>query len=208
MLAAFAQVQSLIEALNGYIKAPLIQPSDILVKSASLCDDCFKTAEQQLSERQQLEQKQKQLQQTSPSETNSPTTVINNKAAEALNADDAILPDDDGYCNIDEIRLPAIPLKLSPAIRADARRQSAPAPLPPASDASRDEPSLKSITESLSETTTQNTVKLADISPAASMEKLPNSSSSTDQSLSISSNSISKADEHIEVNFALDHHYL
>lgn len=216
MLAAFAQAQSLTEVLNDYINAPHIQPSDILVKSASLCDDCFKSAEQQLQERHEQEQKQKQKQAAAaaaaaaapqPDSPDEPTTVINNETAETTNnADEAILLDDDGYCNIDEIRCPAIPLKVSPTIRSDARRQSAPAPLPPPDAVAKDEPSLKSITESLSEST-ENTVKLAAAdtsSPTDSLKKISKSASSTDQSLSISSNSISKADEHVEVNYAYD----
>lgn len=192
LLAAFAQVQSLTEALNDYIKAPHVQPSDILVKSASLCDDCFKSAEQQLHERHELDQQQQPPATPSSAEPNS---VIPSEATDGgSGADDPILPDDDGYCNIDEIRLPAIPPKSAPTSRSDARRQSAPAPLPPSSGggAAKDEPSsLKSITESLSETSTQDTVKLAgDDSSLGSLHKLPNSSSSTDQSLSISSNSI------------------
>lgn len=194
LLAAFAQVQSLTEALNDYIKAPHVQSSDILVKSASLCDDCFKSAEQQLHERHELEQQQQPPATPSSAEPNSVITSEATDAAATTGADDPILPDDDGYCNIDEIRLPAIPPKSAPTSRSDARRQSAPAPLPPSTGggaAAKDEPSLKSITESLSETSTQDTVKLAgDDSSLGSLHKLPHSSSSTDQSLSISSNSI------------------
>lgn len=150
LLAAFAQVQSLTEALNEYVKIPQITPADMLVKSASLCDDCFKTAEKQCLEQLQQQQNEQQLNKStthsnsttsisnnssqSPSTTS--TVIPNNKLAELCESMTSIeaaniLPDDDGYCEIDEIRLPAITKSPSIKVKTDPRRQSAAAPLPP-----------------------------------------------------------------------------
>lgn len=124
----------------------------MLVKSASLCDDCYKTAEKHQHQHhaggspadQQQQNKLTQSQNSSAcisniSSTASVPSVINKKqtdamvetaAAAAAVAETEISPDDDGYCEIDEIRLPAI--TKSPSIKInDPRRQSAPAPLPP-----------------------------------------------------------------------------
>lgn len=145
LLAAFAQVQSLTEALNDYIKIPQIQPTDMLVKSTSLCDDCFKNAEKQCEEQQTKpilvplapmpalpSSHNNSTSCSNNSQSPSTSTVINNKLTESTASIDeaSILPDDDGYCEIDEIRLPAI--TKSPSIKInDPRRQSAAAPLPP-----------------------------------------------------------------------------
>lgn len=148
LLAAFAQVQSLTEALNEYVKIPQLTPTDMLVKSASLCDDCFKTAEKQCLEQLQQQQQQHNKSTThsnsttsisnnssqSPSTTS--TVIPNNKLAELCESMTSIeaasiLPDDDGYCEIDEIRLPAITKSPSIKAKTDPRRQSAAAPLPP-----------------------------------------------------------------------------
>ncbi|XP_055318841.1 uncharacterized protein LOC129576874 isoform X6 [Sitodiplosis mosellana] len=150
LLAAFAQVQSLTEALNEYVKIPQIKPTDMLVKSASLCDDCFKTAEKQCLEQQQ-QQQQQQPQSKPTTQSNSTTSISNNSSqsssttstvinnnklaelCESMTSIEAanILPDDDGYCEIDEIRLPAITKSPSIKVKTDPRRQSAAAPLPP-----------------------------------------------------------------------------
>lgn len=143
MLAAFAQVQSLTEALNDYIQIPILQPTDMLVKSASLCDDCFKSAEQQCQEQQSksiqplTSSPSTHSQSPSTSTSTSTSTVINNNLTESTTSIEmVILADDDGYCEIDEIRLPAI--KKTPSMKiTDPRRQSAPAPLPP--DANEDD---------------------------------------------------------------------
>lgn len=157
LLAAFAQVQSLTETLNDYIKVPLFNlPVDAL-KSPSLCDDCSQTAEKQSEEQQQSGKDRTQSPAqpqsgTGNSSTNSQSTVAtststvinNDKLSESTTSiGNDILPDDDGYCEIDEIRLPAIQAKSSPPplpssssssinrVRDDPRRQSAAAPLPP-----------------------------------------------------------------------------
>lgn len=131
LLAAFAQVQSLTEALNEYIKIPQIQPTDMIIKSASLCDDCFKTADKKCQEQQS---NQTASPQCNTNKCQSPTTsnVISDKLTESTTSieGEIIILDDDGYCEIDEIRLPAINKPASVKIN-DPRRQSAPAPLPP-----------------------------------------------------------------------------
>lgn len=212
LLAAFAQVQSLTEALNEFIKIPQIQPTEMLVKSASLCDDCYKTAEQQCQEQQSKSIQPPQNSNTTSISNNSQSpsipTVINNKLYESSTSIDTagILPDDDGYCQIDEIRLPAI--TKSPSIKiVDPRRQSAPAPLPIETkenddatskmpDSSTDATALKSAMNSDSKTTKTNhdTPHNEQISNASG-----NSTSST------SANSAIKPDaEHNEVNLAYD----
>lgn len=214
LLAAFAQVQSLTEALNEYTKIPRIQPSEMLVKSVSLCDDCFRNAEKHYHEQQEYDRNNKSLQVTASSTTTtqssntsisnsqSPTTVINNKLSDSTT--DTIIPDDDGYCNIDEIRLPAIPIKSPNHSTPDARRISLAAPLPQNESKEIDETMSKSISESISETS--SITAPTQITNSEMKQESP----STDQSLSVSSNLPSNAsatkpgDEHIEVNYAYD----
>lgn len=202
ILAAFAQVQSLTGILNEHIKLPQIEPNEMLVKSASLCDDCFKTAEKHLHEhRQQMKAKMQQQQQQQKHSTSlicqsssTPTTVINNNSSsdsliESINNS---VPDDDGYCQIDEIRLPAI-IKpappIPPNIVSDPRRQSAPAPLPPPSDDDDDDDvNDNSQTQS---TTPDN----------SNSDATPTTESNTNES-NISTNKSN--DEYIEVNSAYD----
>ncbi|XP_031622413.1 uncharacterized protein LOC116340198 isoform X2 [Contarinia nasturtii] len=232
LLAAFAQVQSLTEALNEYIKIPQIQPTEMLVNSTSLCDDCFKNAEKQCEEQQTKTVSvplapmpplpQSQNNSTSCSNNSqSASTVINNKLTESTTSIDAvsILPDDDGYCEIDEIRLPAI--TKSPSIKInDPRRQSAAAPLPPEAI---DETTSNKKTDSLNDTqapppppppnktsangsgtkskhNNQDTTINEQISNASS-----NSASTTTNTNTIVLNKASGSDtEHIEVNYAYD----
>lgn len=146
LLAAFAQIQSLTDALNEYIKIPY-PASEMLVKSASLCDDCYKSAEKHQQQQQQQQIKLTQSQNSSArisniSSTASVSSVVSKTQMDAAMVESAesaaitekeISPDDDGYCEIDEIRLPAI--TKSPSVKIiDPRRQSAPAPLPPPSE--------------------------------------------------------------------------
>lgn len=109
VLAAFAQVQSLTETLNDYIN--ISQTQEISAVSTSLCDECHSKAKQSP---RQLQNQMQQLQaagtgtERSSNSSNSSTviTVVRNPS----NASDRndIMPDDDGYCEIDEIRLPSI----------------------------------------------------------------------------------------------------
>lgn len=123
VLAAFAQVQSLTETLNDYIKVS--HHHDPSAVSTSLCDDCYtKSQDHQQSKNQILEAKDQQASSTratsattsGSSQSNSAPTVINMttspSAPSPLDTNDFI-QDDDGYCEIDEIRLPAI-IKTTP----------------------------------------------------------------------------------------------
>lgn len=125
VLAAFAQVQSLTETLNDYIKVP--QHQDPSAVSTLLCDDCYtKSQDPQQSKNLLLESKDQQPSSTRPTSTNNSSsqsitvpTVIKNKGgainmtSSPLDTNDFI-QDDDGYCEIDEIRLPAI-IKTAPS---------------------------------------------------------------------------------------------
>lgn len=205
ILAAFAQVQSLTGILNEHIKMPQVEPMEMLVKSASLCDDCFKTAEKHLLEhRKQIKaemQQQQQLQQQKKQNTtlicqssSIPTTVINNNSSsdsliESINNS---VPDDDGYCQIDEIRLPAI-IKPAPPIPSnnvsDPRRQSAPAPLPPPSDDDDDDDAVNDNNRQTESTTPDN----------SNSDATPTTAANTNDISTNKSN-----DEYIEVNSAYD----
>lgn len=98
MLAAFAQIQSLTEALNEYINVPHRQ--DITSITSSLCDDCHKTRNKLQTQRSRN---------SNSSNSSTATTVVRNTQAELLSCDQtSLVQDDDGYCEIDEIRLPSI----------------------------------------------------------------------------------------------------
>lgn len=98
VLAAFAQVQSLTEALNEYINVP--HRDDITSITSSLCDDCHKSRKKLQTQRSRN---------SNSSNSSTATTVVRNPPAEQLNSDQtSLIQDDDGYCEIDEIRLPSI----------------------------------------------------------------------------------------------------
>lgn len=207
----------------------------MLVKSASLCDDCYKTAEKHQhhtgssADHQQQQQQQNKLTQSQNSSacisnissTASVPSVINKKQTDAMVesaaaaaaastvAETEISPDDDGYCEIDEIRLPAI--TKSPSIKInDPRRQSAPAPLPPP------ETTNDSIEQSPKDDATMTaTTTTAAAKPSHEHNKSTNQAADTisdEQTLNTSSSGSSaqtvvsnKHDaEHIEVNDAYD----
>lgn len=131
VLAAFAQVQSLTETLNDYIKVS--QQQDPSAVSTLLCDDCYTKSQdqQQQSKNQILESKDRLPSSTRGSSVNSSShsitvpTVIPHKSGGTNASSQSMLPppspldtndfiqDDDGYCEIDEIRLPAI-IKTTP----------------------------------------------------------------------------------------------
>lgn len=100
-MAAFAQVQSLTETLNDYMKCP--RPHEINSMSF-LCDNCYSKANNvsikliDNDDKHSINEQINELKGTITSDDD-------NK-----NAFDGIdyVPDDDGYCQIDEIRLPAI----------------------------------------------------------------------------------------------------
>lgn len=138
-MAAFAQVQSLTETLNDYIKVPQQLESELLLKSASLCDDCYKNVEKSKAHSCKVNASAASI--ASPvintpttarvehtinsNSSQSPTTptVINNEFTDSTASIEPIntSPDDDGYCEIDEIRLPAI---IKSSASADAKQQS------------------------------------------------------------------------------------
>lgn len=215
LLAAFAQVQSLTETLNDYINVPQFNlPADAL-KSPSLCDDCTQTAGKQCEEQQQPSKDTQPQSSTGNSNisnnSQSTSTVINNeKLSESTTfIGNDILPDDDGYCEIDEIRLPSIPAKSSPPplppsasslsinrVRDDPRRQSAAAPLPPTPNDNDESISISSTrTESLNgSTATLNHGNGSDSTKDNSSCSQENASNNVNEQTSIaSSNSTSSA---------------
>lgn len=102
-MAAFAQVQSLTETLNDYIK--ITQQQEISAVSTLLCDECYSKSQDQ--EKQQPLQQTRTDRSSASSQSSTATTVIKNTTNTSNDQIDCI-QDDDGYCEIDEIRLPAI----------------------------------------------------------------------------------------------------
>lgn len=142
VLAAFAQVQSLTETLNEYIKVSTHQ--EISAVSTSLCDECHKQQQQQQTRIIRKTNNNKNINinisnnssnsssnncnssnsnnnsninnsnqsnnsntiNNSTTPTSSPTspTTIRNAVLERVDA----VTDDDGYCEIDELRLPTV----------------------------------------------------------------------------------------------------
>lgn len=122
MLAAFAQVQSLTETLNEYIRVS--QHQEISAVSTSLCDECHKN-NQNLPRASRVSctgtNSSDATITTSLTAASSTTTatfatvVKNNACSSPLQSQNTIEPpiddvlvDDDGYCEIDELRLPAV----------------------------------------------------------------------------------------------------
>lgn len=168
----------------------------MLVKSASLCDDCYKTAEKQCHE--QLTQSAMKVCPATP--TTSVSTVINKKPindASSLSSTTTIetvpeiVPDDDGYCEIDEIRLPAInksPSIKRPAVVADPRRKSAAAPLPiEPKDTVETSTSKTNSTDDATATTTPSNEHKKQSTDHQSDEQILNATSPSSSSISLSS---------------------
>lgn len=117
VLAAFAQVQSLTETLNEYIRVS--QHQEISAVSTSLCDECHKN-NQNLPRVSRIScpNSSDATITTSLTAVSSTTTatfatvVKNNVSSSPLLSQntviDDVLVDDDGYCEIDELRLPAV----------------------------------------------------------------------------------------------------
>lgn len=213
MLAAFAQVQSLTEALAEHIKMPHTQPADILTKSASLCDDCYKNADKRDHEtvtNKSTPQLQQSTGTSNISQTTSASSVINKKLTESITEATDISPDDDGYCEIDEIRLPAI--TKSPSIKVkDPRRQSAAAPLPPPSTESNDSMSNSNTTDDVTANKSPTPSECKSISNHETLSEELTFNASTASSSSASANTVisnkacTVADvDHIEVNYTYD----
>lgn len=122
MLAAFAQVQSLTETLNEYIKVSTLQ--EISAVSTSLCENCYKNS--QTTNTAQLSQIVYNSITNSSATTPTGTTVRNSANLENLDH----ITDDDGYCDIDEIRFVSMMAAAESSttenimIEADAKRHS------------------------------------------------------------------------------------
>ncbi|XP_055854909.1 uncharacterized protein LOC129918418 isoform X2 [Episyrphus balteatus] len=153
-LAAYAQVQSLTEVLNDYMKINSTE-QEISAVSTVVCDQCHQTQAQKHS--QQLHHLGNVMTSSSSGRPVSPvplsatstnttmaTTVVLNDTAPSSNApaiptspavtssasnniltnsnsvevDQIIHEDDDGYCEIDELRLPSVPLSKIPTATA------------------------------------------------------------------------------------------
>lgn len=182
----------------------------MLIKSAFLCDDCFKSANKRSQEQQnKLPQHANSSTSVGNSSQSTPvSSVINKKLTESITEVNEISPDDDGYCEIDEIRLPAI--TKSPSIKVkDPRRQSAAAPLPPEAKECVVESSSKSnATDDMTTTTKSPTTsesKSISNHDTLSDEQTFNVSTTTSSS-SASANTVisNKPDEHIDNNYSYD----
>lgn len=103
VLAAFAQIQSLTETLNEYIKVSTIQ--EISAVSTSLCENCYKNS-QPITKTATFPPQLSQIALKSLSNTSSfDTTPTGTTVRNSINLDNNDhTTDDDGYCDIDEIR--------------------------------------------------------------------------------------------------------
>ncbi|XP_037818122.1 flocculation protein FLO11-like [Lucilia sericata] len=159
-LAAYAQVQSLTEVINDYMKVTPEQ--EVSAVSTAVCDKCHEKRENQPHSRTRsnvacgkaetkattstssdipppLPPPNKQMAQAQQQTPAPSVTKMQTCALEDAN----IHEDDDGYCEIDELRLPALPPltktpttatppPLPPAVKASGAKQgSPPPPLPP-----------------------------------------------------------------------------
>lgn len=145
-LAAYAQVQSLTEVMNEYMNVTSEQ--EVSAVSTAVCDKCH---EKQVKNRQRtswfdtdvpppLPPPNKQVAQAQQQTPAPVATKVQTCALEEAN----IHEDDDGYCEIDELRLPALPAltKTTTALRGSPltapitktvanKPGSPPPPLPP-----------------------------------------------------------------------------
>ncbi|XP_065366729.1 uncharacterized protein RhoGEF2 isoform X2 [Calliphora vicina] len=146
-LAAYAQVQSLTEVINDYMKVTPEQ--EVSAVSTAVCDKCHEKRENQPHSRSRSNMacgKAETKTTTTSSDTPPPLPPPNKQMAQAQQQTPAptvtklqtcaledanIHEDDDGYCEIDELRLPALPpLTKTPTATAT------PPPLPPAAKTS------------------------------------------------------------------------
>lgn len=179
-----------------------MQPADMLVKSASLCDDCYKSA----GKRSHKSPNTNASVGNSSQSSTSVSSVINKKITESITEATDILPDDDGYCEIDEIRLPAITAKSPLKKVKDPRRQSAAAPLPPEVKESSESESITM--DDASATKSSNTDDATNRNHDTPSDDQTINVSSTTSSSSVSGNTVISndldANEHSEVNSAYD----
>lgn len=118
VLAAFAQVQSLTEVLTEHMNITAIQ--EISAVSTAVCDQCHRRSIRSQSPLP-----------SSIASTNTGTTIIrnsiNNTTTVSQNlrepSEDTIIQEDDGYCEIDELRLPSLTMQQ--------QQQPQPPPPPP-----------------------------------------------------------------------------
>lgn len=146
-LAAYAQVQSLTEVINEYMKVTPEQ--EVSAVSTAVCDKCHEKRENQQHTRSRSNVQGARTETkptTTSSDTPPPLPPPNKQMAQAQQQTPAptvtkmqtcaleeanIHEDDDGYCEIDELRLPALPpLTKTPTATAT------PPPLPPAAKVS------------------------------------------------------------------------
>lgn len=116
MLAAFAQVQSLTETLNDHMKVSCRQ--ELLAISKRVCDDCHSSCDHQSRRSHKNSLGQTTTSTTTVTSTTTTSTSVDPSqqaptlpALPARNGSAVIeridpVPDDDGYCEIDELRLP------------------------------------------------------------------------------------------------------
>lgn len=144
-LAAYAQVQSLTEVINDYMKVTPEQ--EVSAVSTAVCDKCHEKRENQAHARaRSCVTGGKTDTKTSSSDTPPPLPPPNKQMAQAQQQTPAPLvtkmqtcaleeanihEDDDGYCEIDELRLPALPPLTKTSAVAAAGAATAPL-LPPA----------------------------------------------------------------------------
>lgn len=140
-LAAYAQVQSLTEVINDYMKVTPEQ--EVSAVSTAVCDKCHE-------KRACGKMETKSALTTTSSDTPPPLPPPNKQMAQAQQQtpapsvtkmqtraleDQNIHEDDDGYCEIDELRLPALP-PLTKTQSSLGETHTVPPPLPPAAKVS------------------------------------------------------------------------
>lgn len=111
MLAAFAQVQSLTETLNDHMKVTCRQ--ELAAISTRVCDDCHSYQHQtRHSHKNSLGQVTATTTTTTATASveiqQAPTLPANARNGAAVMERTDPVQDDDGYCEIDELRLPTV----------------------------------------------------------------------------------------------------
>lgn len=128
VLAAFAQIQSLTETLNDYIKVSAHQ--EISAVSTALCDECIKlnsTGGGKILKSKSDSNVESIEMTTATSTTITESSTLTTVQTEVPAAEQAEpITDDDGYCEIDEIRLPALFLSNAGGIISSTARAVSP----------------------------------------------------------------------------------
>lgn len=113
VLAAFAQVQSLTETLNDHMKVTYRQ--ELAAISTRVCDDCHNSYQHQTrhSHKNSLGQMTATTSTTTTTTTSveiqqAPTLPANARNGAPVTERMDPVQDDDGYCEIDELRLPTV----------------------------------------------------------------------------------------------------